>query len=224
MQRHYIYAPKSGSRVLSAHPTPQVAVISHLNNSTTVVGDAVDVRWSAADPGPSYCRMDAGRLAVEIAEARGGVAYDDQGTVGVIVPQHHVPETVGLGQHLLGLDPHWRHLWRQAAARLNGDRHLPSLSYALADMPPARDVDIQSGWRHTVDGPVPAIWVAACDPDHIDHVCVTDRGRVLIAAIDPGVRIQSPTWSRPETTDTSLPEWAGWVHVTDRHIDPVPSL
>ena len=83
----FIYQPRAGLPFYATRPTPYVLEWGWANGCRHVVGGTC-LSWLAAAPG-RWWRDQAGVLARNIVRALGGVAWDHQGTVSVIVPTHH---------------------------------------------------------------------------------------------------------------------------------------
>lgn len=81
---HFIYCPKSGDRVFAVTQSSEIAVVCHGNGSRTVVGGCC-LSWQTAMPGKHW-RAAARQMAKAIVEGCGGIAWDEQGVVSIIVP------------------------------------------------------------------------------------------------------------------------------------------
>ena len=84
MQTMFVYRPKAGDRVFAERAAPGMAVVKWGNGCRHVVG-GVHMEWYAAAPG-SWWRRQAKTLAEEIVGSVGGIAWDDQGAIRLIVP------------------------------------------------------------------------------------------------------------------------------------------
>ena len=154
MKAIFVYAPRSGSRIFSVYPTEKVVVATYVNMSCHVIGDVVEVRMQAARPG-HWFRALATNFATQVVEAVGGVAYDDRGTVGCIVPQDAVPGVIERASELLpmGGNVDTASLWRQGAGKIEGE----GLIFLVTQSPArARSIRVGTCWE---------------DPD-TQHVCV----------------------------------------------------
>lgn len=81
---HFIYCPKSGSRLLTSSTGAGLVPLAIWNNGCIhAIGVSLMIR--AAEQG-SWCRDGARVIAIHVAESLGGVAWDAQGTVSVVVP------------------------------------------------------------------------------------------------------------------------------------------
>lgn len=82
---HFIYRPKSGGRVLLEKQSPHAVIVLWNNGCRHVAGDVVLLAYEAAARGYHW-RYLARRAACDIVGQTGGVAYDDRGTIVLIVP------------------------------------------------------------------------------------------------------------------------------------------
>lgn len=80
----FIYRPRSGDRVFAVKTHEELASIEWRNGSRHVVGGC-HLWWTASCPG-SWWRSDAVTMAAAIVRRYGGIGWDEQGTVCLIVP------------------------------------------------------------------------------------------------------------------------------------------
>lgn len=80
----FIYRPKSGSRVFSENPNRHIRVTTWGNGCKHVEG-GVHLSWNAAAQGNNW-RQEGRVLMDRIVMAVGGVAWDEQGTLSIVVP------------------------------------------------------------------------------------------------------------------------------------------
>lgn len=80
----FIYCPKSGNRVFAWKTHEEIASIEWRNGCRHVVGGCC-LSYATACPG-SWWRSDAKRMAEVIVRRSGGVAWDEQGQVSLVVP------------------------------------------------------------------------------------------------------------------------------------------
>lgn len=80
----FIYAPQSGSRIFAANPDNGVVLVTYPNGSAHVFGGEL-LSVFAATP-KRYWRPEAREAAAAIVAAVGGVAFDQQGTISMVVP------------------------------------------------------------------------------------------------------------------------------------------
>lgn len=113
----FIYTPKSGSRVVHKKDCPQVRLIQYSNGSYAAVG-GVKLVFDAALQGRAYWRGAARHMAEMIVMSYGGVAWDEQGTVCLIVPR------LAAKQALVSM---------RLARKTHGDR-LPSREHSQNDL------------------------------------------------------------------------------------------
>lgn len=84
----YIYAPTTGDRVFACDTTRGgLVVVRYRNGSRHVLGSGVEVSAHCSSPG-HWCRTDARRAVSQIVSRYGGIGWDAQGTVHVLVPPH----------------------------------------------------------------------------------------------------------------------------------------
>jgi len=100
MKQFFIYRPKSGDRVVAENATSEVAVAHWSNGSRHVVGALTRLDYFAAAP-KGWWRTAACKAAESVVAAVGGVAWDDQGQVSLVVPirwaleAHRIMKAVG---------------------------------------------------------------------------------------------------------------------------------
>lgn len=84
--RRFIYCPRSGSRVFAEMATPTVT-IETLGNNSKVSSGGVTLRFTTSIPKAHW--RTAGRLmAARLIDEVGGIAWDEQGTLFMVVPLH----------------------------------------------------------------------------------------------------------------------------------------
>lgn len=84
----FIYAPRSGSRVIAANEAAAcgfIRTVQYTNRSHQVVG-GVYLEFTASIPG-HYWRHEARKTAEMVVASYGGIAGDDRGTIFMIVPK-----------------------------------------------------------------------------------------------------------------------------------------
>ncbi len=82
----FIYRPRSCNRVFVEKQHPGIKIVTWGNGCKHVVG-GVMLSYGTACPGKDYWRGDAHIMAERIIDAiGGGIAWDEQGTVCLIVP------------------------------------------------------------------------------------------------------------------------------------------
>jgi hypothetical protein len=84
MPVHFVYCPKSGDRVFAEKPHTTISILRWSNRCRHVIGGC-HLSYAAANAG-SWWRTQAVRLATAIVDSVGGIAWDEQGTVHLIVP------------------------------------------------------------------------------------------------------------------------------------------
>lgn len=80
----FVYRPQSGDRVFACHPTADIVVVEWANGCRHVVG-GVKLAYHTAGQG-QWWRTAARAMADAIIPATGGVAWDCQGEVSLVVP------------------------------------------------------------------------------------------------------------------------------------------
>lgn len=91
----FIYCPRSGDRIFAAIPTGDIVLLRWGNGCTHVIG-GTHLSWSTAAP-RQHWRLVARALATRIVESFGGVAWDENGCINLIVPS----ETSGTTEWLM---------------------------------------------------------------------------------------------------------------------------
>lgn len=84
----FIYRPKSGDRVFAHQAHETIVVVEWANGCRHVIGGTL-LRYSTAVPG-RWWRADAKVVATQVVASVGGIAWDDQGEVSLIVPTEWV--------------------------------------------------------------------------------------------------------------------------------------
>lgn len=85
MRATFVYCPTSGDRVFTESLTPYVFVVRYPNGCRHVAGGCHLQYWTAG-PG-NYWRSEAVGMASALVTAfRGGIAWDERGTIHVVVP------------------------------------------------------------------------------------------------------------------------------------------
>lgn len=82
----FIYHPRSGDRIFATnvHGGTGIVLVRWQNGCAHVVG-GVHLTWGTACPGQHW-RNDARAIATHVVNSFGGVAWDDQGIIHLIVP------------------------------------------------------------------------------------------------------------------------------------------
>lgn len=88
--RSFIYCPKSGSRIIAAMPNECIRVTRWQNGCQHVDGGVL-LAWYTSEPGQHW-RANARCMASQIVRSVGGVAWDEQGTVCLVVPHRNAVE------------------------------------------------------------------------------------------------------------------------------------
>lgn len=179
----FIYHPRSGDRVFAWADHPEIGVINWDNGCRHVVGGA-HLSVVAVHPG-KWWRDQATTVAAALVQAAGGIAWDDQGKVSLILPERWAVRAVQLliaagGDHL---SPEERDRLTVSALmaghRLDENLRLtPSMweesfvrwSYRTVSMPAWGDEPARTrvdGWRQgeSVRWTVPADWSSADLPE-----------------------------------------------------------
>lgn len=176
---HFVYCPKSGSRVFASAPTSGIVTVRWNNGSLHVAG-GVRLTYPAAAPG-HWWRDVARKVATAIVtDTRhggtgprlGGVAYDEQGTITLIVPEG----TAATVDRLM------RAAARHALRRVGGGpEHYADASEenAVAILLDGGDIDRDTGAVVGSRGPI-----ARPVPVYGAHVAQTERVRVRIVTQD----------------------------------------
>jgi len=95
MSTTFVYCPRSGDRIFAALAVNGVVLIRWPNGCSHVVG-GTHLSWGTAAPGEHW-RDLARAIATRLVETFGGVAWDEQGAVHMVVPPH----TSGTVEHLV---------------------------------------------------------------------------------------------------------------------------
>jgi hypothetical protein len=84
----FVYAPRSGDRVIAARPADDglPAIIAWPGNGSRHVIGGVHLAYEASAP-RRHWRDAARRMASIIVDQVGGVAWDDRGTIHLVVPR-----------------------------------------------------------------------------------------------------------------------------------------
>lgn len=82
----FIYCPRSGDRVFCESPNDYIRIVSWFNGCRHVQG-GVHLCWPAAVPN-FYWRGEAQTLATQIVATAGGIGWDENGMIHIIVPVH----------------------------------------------------------------------------------------------------------------------------------------
>jgi hypothetical protein len=92
----FVYRPCSGDRVFAERPTPEVAVVRHANGCRHILG-GYHINWRTAEPGVWW--RDLARIfARQAVHMLGGIAWDEQGEVNLVVPAY--AEVINLMERL----------------------------------------------------------------------------------------------------------------------------
>lgn len=99
----FVYAPASGDRVLIEVVSDYVKVVRQDNGCRHAIGGTH--LWWYADGVENHWRYEAARLATAIVRAVGGLAWDAEGNVHLVVPVHVAFAAYGLmyaerGKHM----------------------------------------------------------------------------------------------------------------------------
>lgn len=81
----FIYCPRSGDRVFAENPCSAVVVVKWSNGCRHVLGGIALSYWTA-EPG-NHWRNEARIAAASLIAACGGIAWDDQGSISLVVPR-----------------------------------------------------------------------------------------------------------------------------------------
>ena len=82
----FVYRPTTGDRVFAELPSEWIKIVTWRNGCRHVIG-GTHLVFDAAMP-RQYWRDIARRLAAAIVTAKSGVAWDERGTINLIVPVH----------------------------------------------------------------------------------------------------------------------------------------
>ena len=89
----FIYTPKSGCRLFSSKDTNFVGRVTYINSSHHVMG-GVKLEFPAAAQGRAYWRPAAKQMADMLVTTYGGVAWDHQGTICMVVPRRAAKQAI----------------------------------------------------------------------------------------------------------------------------------
>lgn len=112
--RTFVYQPRSGDRVFAQKEASSVTVTLFANGSRVVEGDYVELAYNAAAPG-RWWRDTARRVAEQIVQAVGGLAWDNQGSIHLIVPPAAALTAASIMQAAGGEDLQWEDRVRAAS-------------------------------------------------------------------------------------------------------------
>lgn len=90
MNRTWIYTPRSHDRVFANRFTPSL-VVQTLPNKSRIVWGGVRLTYAAAVP-KNWWRDSARAVAASLVSATGGVAWDENGEIGLVVPHEYAWE------------------------------------------------------------------------------------------------------------------------------------
>ena len=130
----FIYAPKSGSRVVAANPTKTDGVVRIRYDNGSEHWAGVFPAWSSSTAHPGqWWRHTATIAAKAIVQQLGGVATDDQGTVTIWLP-------LSVAQD--GDTPSWEKaadIRRRVAERMNRLRPIPRHAEPVEETDPLQE-------------------------------------------------------------------------------------
>jgi len=81
---HWIYHPRSGSRIIAQRFHEAICVVRYGNGSQHVVG-GVKLSYRSAEAKRLW-RDNARRLSEQLVNAYGGISWDNQGEISIVVP------------------------------------------------------------------------------------------------------------------------------------------
>lgn len=87
-EARFIYRPRAGDRVFAYQAHETIVVVSWVNGCRHVIGGTL-LRYSTAVPG-RWWRSSATMVATQVVASVGGIAWDDQGEVSLVVPTEWV--------------------------------------------------------------------------------------------------------------------------------------
>jgi hypothetical protein len=164
----FIYQPRSGSRVFASQIAATIGVVRWSNGCRHVLG-GLHLEWSSAVP-RQHWRTPGRALATSVVQAVGGIAWDEQGLLHLIVPRRSTFRAWELmnalgAQHgsLAGNDNAVR-LVAEGAARLSGPDLLLERSWIEEEPSMRMQAELLDGrWRVRVVDQVggasaPAAW------------------------------------------------------------------
>ena len=148
----FIYAPRSGDRGVAERAHPEIRVVRYANGCRHVTG-GIHLEFEAAQPG-TWHRAEARCVAARLVQDHGGIAWDECGTIHMVVPRLTAQRCFRLMARVLPVTTGWRHD-EQAPDPLATDTGMRLLLAGLvdsggawADAPPA-NVDLPEGaWDH----------------------------------------------------------------------------
>lgn len=184
---HFIYCPKSGDRVFVELQSYEVKAIRWPNGSRHIIG-GTHLEVVAACPG-RWWRNEAKTLATAIVQAAGGIAWDQNGTINLIVPEWAAPRSATL-------------LIRAAGPRIDG-HDIDALGIAAG----AR-LDSGSGQFARAE-----YWNRPVFPDLVQNLHVTFNSEKIAVRDDDGdIYVQAPaTWGVPTLDGIPLPVYGEWI-------------
>ena len=109
-QQAFIYAPTTGDKVFAQKEHRSIVVVKYRNQSRHVWGGSPVLSWEAAQAG-KYWRSAAARIAASLIESYGGIAWDERGTIRMIVPANMAVQAMEI---------------MDKSAYLHGDTHIPN--------------------------------------------------------------------------------------------------
>lgn len=182
----FIYRPRSGDRVFAVKTHEEIASVEWRNGSRHVAGGC-HLWWTASCPG-AWWRSDAVTMAAAIVRRYGGIGWDDQGTVCLIVP---VRAAVQAAKLMEAVAPAFRQIpgeeWASVAQRqewLEADRlaNLARLVLAGWGLPEEGET-----WpRLFSGGEVPRRWAAHWTTKWAEKEKEEDKCEVVLEWAIPG--------------------------------------
>jgi len=152
MTTRFIYKPTSGSRVFAHTWSPEIMVFEWRNGSKHVVGGTYLV---LRPDGSGLSREIARRLAGDTVNLHGGLAWDEQGSVQVILtcagikPFVKAVKALSRASHLLGTKLDFAYIGSQLY--LQGMAYLDHGGVFAPSVPPPDDIRLvtvdQTSWR-----------------------------------------------------------------------------
>jgi hypothetical protein len=192
MQCSFVYKPKSGDRVFAGSVNGGVYVFQWANGCRHIVG-GVCLTYPASMQG-AWWRSQAHRMASLLCTRFGGIAWDEQGTVSLVVP---VQSGLQAHQHMA------------ATSRLCGG--------SANETPDPNEVQLLlAGWEPHADSLVPGYFPAEetrldrVEAREITHVSVSHEGEVRREVIEVwAVMRPGPEAAGPQKV-LSVPRAWGW--------------
>ncbi len=197
----FIYQPKSGDRVFAQNEGNTIQVVRWSNGCRHVYG-GIMFEFNAASQG-LYWRGQAVRMATMLVAKVGGIAWDTQGVISVVVPHQHAKMVL---------------MWMSAAAKVSGAQlRTEQIVEAHARMllsgwePEAETMD--PSWCSDRSKPVYKIKAWVDDPwvdDHRDSKGLPEETRKWVVRFEDeeGVVLGSQTaphdWGPPQTRSMSV--------------------